>query len=140
MSIKKLNPYLHFNGTAEQAIKLYESALGARTADLMRYGDVAEMKIADEHKSRIMHSLLRIGDAEFMVGDAWPGRPFVSEGNVEVCLHFDDPADMAKKFEALAEGGKITMPLDDTFWGARFGALTDAHGIQWMFNCDLKKG
>lgn len=140
MSIQKLNPYLHFDGTAEQAIKLYESALGARTENLMRYGDVAEMKIADEHKNRVMHSLLKIGGAEFMVGDAGPGQPIERQGNVQICLHFDDPADMAKKFEALAEGGKITMPLGDTFWGARFGTLTDAHGIQWMFNCDLKKG
>ncbi|HTY54572.1 MAG TPA: VOC family protein [Candidatus Binataceae bacterium] len=46
---------------------------------------------------------------------------------------------MPKKFEALAAGGKVTMQLQDTFWGARFGMLTDAYGIRWMFNCELKK-
>jgi histidinol phosphatase-like PHP family hydrolase len=54
-------------------------------------------------------------------------------------LDFDDAADMTKKFEALSAGGGVTMPLQDTFWGARFGMLTDAFGIKWMFNFELKK-
>jgi PhnB protein len=59
---------------------------------------------------------------------------------VHVCLDFDDPAEMGKRFDALASGGEITMPLQDTFWGARFGMLTDSYGIRWMFNCTLRKG
>ena len=62
MPIKKLNPYLIFNGTAEKAVKLYESALGAKTEGLMRFGDVPGMNVAPEHKSRVMHALLRIGE------------------------------------------------------------------------------
>jgi PhnB protein len=56
-----------------------------------------------------------------------------------VILDFDDTADMTKKFDALAIGGKVVMPLQDTFWGAKFGMLKDAFGISWMFNRDLKK-
>jgi PhnB protein len=74
-----------------------------------------------------------------MLSDTMPGMPFTPEGNAHVCLDFDDAADMAKRFDALAAGGKVTMPLQDTFWGAKFGMLTDAFGVRWMFNCEKHK-
>jgi PhnB protein len=139
MSIKTLNPYINLDGTAEKAIKLYESALGARTETIMRFGDVAEMKTAPEHKNRVMHGMLHIGGGVLMISDTMPGQPRPSGANVQVALHFDDPADMAKKFEALSAGGEVRFPLHDTFWGSKFGMLTDAFGVEWMFNCELKK-
>ena len=74
-----------------------------------------------------------------MISDGMPGVPVPTQSNMHVTLDFDDPADMARRFDALSAGGKITMPMQDTFWGAKFGMLTDAYGIQWMFNCELKK-
>ncbi len=139
MSIKNLNPYLCFNGTADKAIKLYESALGAKAESVSRFGDVPGMDFAPEHKSRVMHALLRIGEGVVMISDSQPNTPVATEGNVQVSLQFDEVADMAKKFDALAAGGKVTMPLQDTFWGAKFGMLTDAYGVRWMFNCEIKK-
>jgi len=140
MSIKKLNPYLNFNGDGAQAIKLYERALGAKTEGLQRLGDVPGMKVAPENSERVMHAVLRIGEDVIMVSDAQPGTTVSNGGNVHVCLDFSDTEDMARRFDALAAGGKITMPLQDTFWGAKFGMLTDAHGISWMFNCTTRKG
>lgn len=137
MSIKQLNPYLIFNGTAEQAIRSYESVLGAKTEGLMRFGDIPGNTPAPENKDRIIHALLRIGTGVVMVSDTQPDSPVATEGNVHVSLDFDDVADMTKKFEALAVGGKVAMPLQDTFWGARFGMLTDAFGVRWMFNAEL---
>jgi PhnB protein len=139
MSIKQLNPYLMFNGTAEKAIALYEGALGAKTDGLQRVGDVPGSDPASPAKDRVIHAQLSIGDCVLMVSDSMPDNPVPLGGNVHVCLDFDDAAEMAKKFEALGAGGKVTMPLQDTFWGATFGTLTDAFGIQWMFNC-AKKG
>ena len=139
MAIKKLNPYLNFNGDADKAIKLYETALGAKTENVMRFGDVPGMDTAPEHKNRVMHALLHIGAGVLMVSDGRPNIPVQRGDNLHVTLDFDDAADMAKKFDALAAGGKVTMPVSDTFWGAKFGMLTDAHGINWMFNCDVKK-
>ena len=141
MAIKSINPYLMFDGTAEKALKLYESALGAKAENVSRYGGTP----GEEHcetqadKDRIMHASLHIDGAMFMVSDCPPGMPVATDSNVQVSLDFDDVTDMDRKFEALAEGGKVRMPLQDTFWGARFGMLTDAHGIRWMFNCDTKK-
>jgi len=138
MSIKKLNPYLIFDGTAEKAMKLYESALGAKAETVQRFGDAPGT--APEHKNRIMHALLRLGDGIIMISDEQPGAPVAKGSNVHVALDFEDVPDMTKKFDALAVGGTVAQPLQDTFWGARFGMLTDAYGIQWMFNCELKKG
>jgi PhnB protein len=134
MAIKQLNPYLNFDGTAGEAIQLYEQALGAKTENLQHFGDVPGMPVPPEHKKRVIHALLRLGQGTIMISDTQPGTPFTAEGNVHVCLDFDDATDMTAKFEALAQGGKVTMPLQDTFWGAKFGMLTDAYGVRWMFN------
>ena len=143
MAITKLNPYLNFDGTAAKAIQLYEKALGAKVENLMRFADAGQMghDTAPEVKDRIMHAVLDFGPAGVvMISDGMPGVPVPAESNTHVSLNFDDAADMARKFEALgAGGGKVTMPLQDTFWGARFGMLTDAYGIRWMFNCELRK-
>jgi PhnB protein len=140
MSITKLNPYLNFDGTADQAIKLYERALGAKTEHIQRFSDMPGNKPAPESANRVMHALLRVGAGVIMISDTQPGNALVVGSNVYVCLDFDEPGEMADKFEALAAGGKVGMPLQDTFWGAKFGMLTDAFGICWMFNCELKKG
>ena len=139
MAVKTINPYLNFTGNAAQAIKLYESALGAKTEQISRFGEAEGMPVAPEHKDRVMHAMLQIGGGVVMLSDVPPGMPIATESNTHVALHFDDVAETTKRFEALAVGGKVTMPLQDTFWGARFGMLTDAFGIRWMFNCELKQ-
>ncbi len=139
MPIQKLNPYLIFNGNAEKAIQLYEKALGARTEGLSRFGDVPGSRTPPEHRNRVVHAELHLGEDVVMVSDSMPEKPVPTEGNVHVCLDFDDALDMTRRFEALADGGKVTMPLQDMFWGARFGMLTDAFGVNWMFNCTHRK-
>lgn len=140
MAIKKLNPYLNFDGDATKAIKLYESALGAKVERLSRFGDEPAAGTPPEHKDRVMHALLRLGEhGIIMISDTMPGMPFSTGNNIHVTLDFDDVADMDRKFAALSAGGKVVMPPSDAFWGARFGMLTDAYGVNWMFNCELKK-
>jgi PhnB protein len=138
MGIKQLNPYLMFNGTAAQAIALYEQALGAKAEQVMRFGDAPGTDPHPALADQVMHALVRIGPDVIMASDTMPGQPAAADSNTHVCLDFDDPEDMTAKFNALAEGGTITTPLQDTFWGARFGTLTDAFGIRWMFNCTLQ--
>jgi PhnB protein len=141
MAIRKVSPYLNFDGDGEQAMKFYESVLGAKVEALSRMGDMPGSNAPPEDKDRLLHALLRFesGDA-IMASDTMKGMPFSVGNNVHVTLDFSDADEMAKKFDALAAGGKIDMPLNDTFWGARFGMLTDRFGIRWMFNCELKKG
>jgi PhnB protein len=139
MAIKKLSPYLNFNGTAEQAIKLYQHALGAKTDRIMRFSDVPDGKVEPEERNLVMHAALFIGEGVIMVSDCQPGRPVTTGDSVQVCLDFDDPADMSQRFAALSAGGKVILPVQDMFWGAKFGMLEDAYGIRWMFNCEHKK-
>src|SRR3954470_10056134 len=104
MSIKSMNPYLNFNnGTAEKAIKLYETALGAKAENVMRFGDAPGMTVPDAAKGRILHARLRVGNAVFMLSDVMPDNPVHADGksNAWVSLDFDDAGDMAKKFDAL---------------------------------------
>lgn len=83
----------------------------------------------------MIHCQLRVGGGVIFLCDNPPGMPIAQGNRVHVCLNFDDIADMRARFDALAVGGKVTMPLDQMFWGATFGMLTDAFGIHWMFNC-----
>lgn len=136
MSILKLNPYINFNGDAAKAIALYEKALGAKVEQLLRFGELPDM--APEHKDRIMHAALRVGEATLMLSDGQPERPIKSRSGSHVCLHFGDAKDMHEKFEALSSGGKVSYPIHDAFFGAKFGMLDDAFGVQWMFICENK--
>jgi PhnB protein len=139
MSIRKITPYLNYPGTASKAIKLYESALGAKVENVSRFGDIPGQNTPPELKDRVMHALLQIGEATVMISDTMPDHPYTPGTNIHVALDFTDAADMGRRFEALSAGGKVTMPLQDTFWGAKFGMLVDAHGVNWMFNCEVKK-
>ena len=138
MAIKNLNPYLNFDGTAEQAIALYERVFDTKADSVGRFGEAACGDVPPEHSNRIMHARLRIGPSLVMMSDVPPGIALPPESNTHVCLDFDDATDMKTKFDALADGGRITMPLQYTFWGATFGMLKDRYGIHWMFNCDKK--
>lgn len=137
MVIEQLNPYLNFNGNAQQAIALYERALGAKTESLMRWGDMPGHDCDAADKDRVMHAVVRVGPGVLMMADSMPNNK-VSPGNQHVCLQFSNPAPMQEAFDALAAGGSVTMAIHDAFWGAKFGMLTDAFGIKWMFNCATK--
>lgn len=107
----------------------------AQVDTLTRFGDVPGMDVPDESRSRVMHAMLIVGGGVVMLSDSMPGMPVGHGANTHVCLQFDDLNDMARKFDALAEGGTVTMALHDAFWGDRFGMLTDQFGICWMFTC-----
>ena len=140
MAITGLNPYLNVPGNADRAIALYQRALGAKAEMVMRYGDVQGMEVPPEQRDYVMHATLDVAGSKLMISDARPDEAISSSTAVHVALHFTgDLADVERKFAALAEGGEVTMPLTDTFWGARFGTLTDAFGIRWMFNAELPK-
>jgi PhnB protein len=102
-------------------------------------GEVPGAEIAPEHKNRIMHCELRIGGAVLMLADTMPSMPVTAGTNTHVALQFDDDNDLVQKFDALAVGGQVTMPLRDPFFG-KFGMLTDAFGVSWMFVGPEKKG
>ena len=134
----KLTPYLNFEGNAQEALDFYTNALGGQIVYMQRYGD-SPMPGDEDYKNKVMHARLQFGDNMIMVSDAMKGYEVSTKGNIQLSMEMDSVSQLEEVFNKIAEGGKITMPLADQFWGARFGMLQDKFGVSWMFNCDLKK-
>lgn len=131
-------PYLNFNGNAAEALDFYSKALNGQVEFKQTYGE-SPMESSESQKNKIMHASFKAGDLHFLVSDGMEGQPVSGGDNLSLSLNFNDVEELNKTFNALSEGGKITMELQDTFWGARFGMLTDKYGFNWMFNHDYKK-
>lgn len=134
----KLTPYIHFAGNAEEALNFYAEVLGGKIEQLGRYGE-SPMPSDEDWKQKIMHARLVFDNNIIMISDSFKGNPVSTNGNIQLSVEMDDVAKMNQVFEKMSEGGKISMPLQDTFWGARFGMLQDKFGVSWMFNCQLKE-
>jgi PhnB protein len=139
LALKTVNPYLNFDGTASDAIALYERALGAKVQFLQRFGEMPGSTFVGADATRVMHATLIIGTGTVMISDSMPGSAPSHGTAIQVCLQYDGTADVDAHFAAMSEGGQVTMPLENTFWGARFGTLTDRYGITWMFNAELPR-
>lgn len=131
------NTYLTFKGNCEEAFTFYKSVFGGEFSYLGRFGEMPkneEYKVSDADKNKIMHVSLPIGKSILMgsdTGGEWASS-FIQGNNFSVSITAESKEETEKLFNALAEGGQITMPLDNTFWGDYFGMLTDKFGINWM--------
>ena len=131
-------PYLNFNGNAKEALAFYEKALNGNVVYSQTFGD-ANMAQDEGMKDKVLHAVFEAGALKFMVSDCPPGVSVQSGDQVSLSLNFTDADSIEKTFAALSDGGQITMPLQDTFWGARFGMTKDKFGVHWMFNFDKPK-
>jgi len=132
----KLNPYLNFNGQCEAAFKFYEKSLGGKIEMMMTHG---QSPMADQvpanWRDKVMHVRMTVGDKVLMGSDA-PPEHYQKPQGFAVSLSVAKPEEAERAFKALSEGGTIQMPLQQTFWAARFGMLVDKFGIPWMINCE----
>ncbi|WP_121352156.1 VOC family protein [Flavisolibacter nicotianae] len=130
-------PYIIFKGNCEEALKFYGKALGGETGPISRYADAPENPMGMD-PDNVMHThFVKDGNVLFMASD---GPVDASDsGIVSLSLDFKDSGSIQSAFAALSDGGKVTMPLQDTFWGATFGMLQDQYGVKWMFNYDKPK-
>jgi PhnB protein len=132
----QLNPYLTFNGQCEAAFRFYERCLGGKIVAMMPHeGTPAAEHVPAEWRNKILHARLIVGDQAVMGSDAPPGRYEEPKG-FSVSVQIKVPAEAERIFHALAENGKVQMPIQQTFWAARFGMLKDQFGIPWMINCE----
>ncbi|MBD1210342.1 MAG: VOC family protein [Ignavibacteria bacterium] len=136
--MKNLNVYLTFAGTCKDALALYKEALGGEIVSLQTFGEAPTPNIPDDKKNNVMHAEFRAGDIYFMASDSMPEQPVILGNAVTLSISLDSLEEQESIFSKLSDGGAVTMPLQDTFWGARFGMLTDKFGINWMLNCDKK--
>ena len=125
---------LTFNGHCEEAFRLYERCLRGEITFLLKWGDSPMAKDAQpEWSGKVLHASLTIGDTVFSGGDVLlyePPRGFA------ITLGLSDPAEAERLFDALAENGTVTVPLQETFWALRFGSVIDRFGIPWSINCE----
>ncbi|REJ82155.1 MAG: VOC family protein [Acidobacteria bacterium] len=133
-----LDPYLHFNGDCREAFEHYRAVFGGEFEVLQTFGDGPdEMQVADQDKARVMHVSLPLGSSTLMGSDvptSFPGGPVTFGNNVHVSYSPASRAECDRQFAALSEGGEVTMPLQEAFWGSYFGSCTDRFGVHWMFN------
>jgi PhnB protein len=131
-------PYLNFNGNAKEALEFYTNALNGKVTQSSTFGE-GNMAQDESMKNKILHAVFESDELKFMVSDCPPGVSVNSGNQVSLSLNFTDAELIEATFAALADGGNITMPMQDTFWGARFGMTTDKFGVHWMFNHDQEK-
>ena len=135
MIMEAITPYLLFNGSAAEALAFYSKALDGKILFQQTFGE-SPMPSSDDMKDKIMHASFQADKLMIMVSDCPPDKAAVFGNSVSLSLNFADVASIDKTFASLSEGANITMELQDTFWGARFGMLIDKFGINWMFNHD----
>jgi PhnB protein len=136
----RIHPYLNFDGKTEDALRFYEKVLGGRLTEIHRFGSMPQgggVELTSEQKNLVMHVGLELPDGQMimasdMVEGMGPRR--VEGNNFSISVHPASRQDADRIFSALAEGGAITMPIADQFWGDYFGSLTDRFGINWMVN------
>jgi PhnB protein len=132
----QLNSYLFFNGQCEEAFKFYEQCLGGKIEAMLPHeGSPAADHVPAEWRSKILHARMVVGDQVLMASDAPPGH-FQAPHGFSVNIGVSDANQAERIFHALAEKGKVTMPIAETFWALRFGMLVDRFGIPWMVNCE----
>jgi PhnB protein len=132
----QLNPYLTFNGQCEAAFKFYEQCLGAKIEAMMPHeGTPVADQVPAEWRNKILHARLNV-DGEVIMGSDAPPERYEQPKGFSVSLQIKSPADAERIFHALAKNGAVRMPIQQTFWAARFGMLVDQFGIPWMINCE----
>jgi len=136
--MEHLHPFISFSGNCEEAMNYYKNKLGGEILALMHF-DEGPMEIPSECKKNVMFCELKFGNCTILASDKMPGTELTVGDNIALSIRTSNLEITEKWFKTLSEEGFVKMPLQDTFWGARFGMLTDKFGINWMFNCEQEK-
>ena len=132
----QMNPYLSFNGQCEAAFTFYGQCLGGQLGAIFRYGGTPLAgQVPADWQDKVMHGSFTLGNQVLMGGDVAPDRYEEPKG-FSLSLHIKSTADAERIFHELANNGRVVMPLERTFWAARFGVLVDRFGIPWLINCE----
>ena len=132
----QMNPYVNFNGNCEAAFKLYEQCLGAKPGQLFRYGgSPLEDEVPADWSDKIMHGSLTIGDQVLMGADVASDK-YEEPRGFSLSLQMESTTDAERIFREMSTGGRVVIPLEKTFWAARFGMVVDRFGIPWLINCE----
>ena len=131
----RLNPYLSFDGQCEAAFKFYERCLRGKIIMLVKYGDspLAGQTPPQWHQ-RVLHATFSWGEHKLQGADALPETYRKPQG-FSVMVNIDSAVEAERIFNALSADGTVQIPLQESFWAARFGVLVDQYGTPWTINC-----
>jgi PhnB protein len=131
-----VSPYISFKGECEAAFRFYEQCLGGKLGQVFRYGGspMADQAPPD-WEDKVMHTSLTIGHQVLLGADVAPERYEEPKG-FSLSLQLNNIAEAERIFSQLSTDGRIVMPLEKTFWAARFGVVVDRYGISWLINCE----
>jgi PhnB protein len=133
--MKAANPYLTFNGNAEEAFGFYRSVFGGEFPMVLRYRDFPDnpMEAPEDELDRIAHIALPLGESMLMGMDALGSQGGATIGNnFHIVVEAESAVEADRLFDVLAEGGSVEMPLQETEWAEKYGICTDRFGVQWM--------
>ncbi len=137
-----INPYINFNGNAEEAFHFYKSVFGGEFATIMRFKDIScdDNPIAEHEANKIMHIALPIGNNILMANDVPEsmGRVSENENRSKISVSAETREEADRIFNGLSHGGAIECPIGDSPWGSYFGMFRDKYGIEWMVDYDPK--
>jgi PhnB protein len=132
----QMSPYLSFNGQCEAAFTLYEQCLGGALGPIFRYaGSPFASQVSADWSDKIMHGSITIGGQLVQGADITPDKYEAPKG-FSLSLQIQDVDEGKRVFRELADGGRVVMPLEATFWAAGFGMVVDRFGIPWLINCE----
>ncbi|MCX6303534.1 MAG: VOC family protein [Bacteroidetes bacterium] len=139
-----INPYIHFNGNAEEAFTFYKSIFGGEFAMVSRFSDFSSPghPVSESEANRIMHIALPIGKNNVLMASDVPeilGKVNENENRSKISISAESKEEADKLFNGLSAGGKIEMPIADSPWGSYFGMFRDKYGIEWMVDFDPRR-
>lgn len=139
----QINPYIHFNGNAEEAFTFYKSVFGGEFAVVSRFKEMTfEGAPQNENEAeKIMHIALPIGKHSMLMGSDTPeslGRHNENENRTKISINAESKEEADRIFNGLSAGGQIEMPIQDSPWGSYFGMFRDKFGFEWMVDYDQR--
>jgi PhnB protein len=139
-----INPYIHFNGNAEEAFNFYKSVLGGDFSTIVRFKDMnfQGAPTVEKEAEKIMHIALPVGKHSVLMGSDTPeqlGKHNERETRSKISISAESKEEADTIFHGLSKGGQIEMPIEESPWGTYFGMFRDKFGIEWMVDFDPKR-
>ncbi len=135
--MKTINPWINFNGNAEEAFNFYKSVFGGEFTKIVRFKDLAsaEFPVAEKEENKIMYITLPIGKNNILIANDVPdfmGKVNENENRSKIVVSAESKEEAEKIFDSLSVGGAVEGPMGDSPWGTYFGMFRDKYGIEWM--------
>lgn len=139
--MRAINPWINFNGNAEEAFTFYKSVFGGEFKKIVRFKDLAseEFKIDEKEENKVMYIALPIGGGNVLIANDVPefmGKVNENENRSKISVSAESREEAEKIFNGLSAGGEIEGPMGDGPWGTYFGCFRDKYGIEWIVEFD----